>query len=244
MITPRAIPGLHMSIDYWNIKIADAVQTPNPSDIVSKCVDLSDINNVFCSLITRGGAVFGGDEYTISNVNVADINIGKLSARGVDWQIEYNFTAASLIDSWNGDITLNLTGTYLDKLEELVDPTEPNSLLVEDGEGDDPHWRANFDITYVNGPLAVNWNMRYIGSAVADVQLPERYEDPEIAAKIYNDLFISYDLTDRYNVFLGINNVFDEIPPRNPLVFRNGFGDGALHDNIGRYFFVGGKFRF
>lgn len=138
----------------------------------------------------------------------------------------------------SGTLSLSLSGTYLDQLEELIDTTDPSTLEVEDGEFDNPRWRTNLSAAWINGPLSVDWSARYISGGKYDVQVPdERYDHQEASSRIYNDVVLGYDLGDQYRIRIGANNVFDVKPPSTWFAFAGQF-EAALYDNIGRFYFL------
>ena len=237
IVTPSIVPGLRLSADFWTIDIEDAVQLPSARKIVDNCVDSASLDNAFCPLITRGGFVGFDDPYVISRTDLRQINIGALTAKGIDVSAAYGFDMASLSSQFSGDMNLSLDVVHLMELEELVDPLDPSSLQIEDGESDDPSWRANASATYTLDELNVTWNTRYVGSSVIDRQRIERFGDLRNDARFYHDLVMSYELPSQLNIQFGINNLFDTKPPSVPGASL-GIFNGQLYDNIGRNFFL------
>ena len=237
IVTPSIVPGLRLSADFWSIDIEGAVQLPNSQTIVENCVDSASLDNAFCSLITRGGFVGINDPYVISRVDLRQINVGALTAKGIDVSAAYGFDMASLSSQFSGDMNLSLDVVHLMELEELVDPLDPSSLQIEDGESDDPSWRARASATYTLDDLRVTWNARYVGNSVVNRQGNERFLGSDYDSRIYHDLVMSYELPSQLNVQFGINNLFDTTPPPVPGVL-DGTGNGGFYDNIGRNFFL------
>ncbi|MEQ8207606.1 MAG: TonB-dependent receptor [Woeseia sp.] len=244
IFSPESIAGLRLSMDYWSIEISDAIQTINGNDIVDNCVDSPTLDNVFCPLVTRGNFVGIADDYVISRIDLRQVNVGLLEAAGIDLAADYRFPLDSIVSSWPGEMSVRLSLVHLSKLEELVDPSEPSSLLIEDGEYDDPTWRGGIGFAYTMDNLSVDWDIRYIGDSRVDVQVSDEYYSLDrVPSMSYHDLFVNYELPSDIQVNFGINNVFDNHPPRNPATYRGAF-DGSLYDNIGRFFFVGTSVRF
>ena len=50
------MPGLTLSVDYWDIEIEDAIVAISAQNIVNGCYDSPSLNNAFCPLITRNPA--------------------------------------------------------------------------------------------------------------------------------------------------------------------------------------------
>ncbi|MBA16669.1 MAG: hypothetical protein CMN73_09990 [Sphingomonas sp.] len=237
-VVVRPFRGLNISVDYWSIKIDDAIQTLDGNSIVDKCVDSDSLDNAFCPLVTRGNFVGLSDPYVISKIDLRQINIGKLTAEGVDFAISYRSHLEDLGIGLPGSLGISANVTYLAKLEELVDREDPGSLLISDGEYGDPTWRGNLNINYTSGSFSANWQVRYVGSAQIDVQQSSEYNGGvRVDERFYNDVFLSYGMPQDVKLSLGVNNLFDEHPPRTPYTYSGTF-DGSLYDNIGRYFFV------
>ncbi len=239
VITPSVVPGLRVSADYWTIDIEDAIQTLDGNKIVDNCVDSPSLDNVFCPLVTRGNFPGLADPYVVSRIDLRQVNIGKLSAKGIDFSAAYGFELEDVASSLSGGLGFNLSLVYLMELEELVDATDPSSLQIEDGEYDDPTWRGRFSASYNLDDLTVVWNMRYVGSAELDVQRTDEYNVSGVPSRLYHDLFVGYELPDQgVTLQVGINNLLNTHPPRLPSVYAGTF-DGSLYENVGRNFFVG-----
>ncbi|MDB5454338.1 MAG: TonB-dependent receptor, partial [Caulobacteraceae bacterium] len=238
VITPRALPRLRASIDWWKIDLTDAINLVPFQTIVNGCVDAASTANPYCGLITRR------PDHAIGVVDVTNINIGKLAAEGVDFQANYILDLPLNYLGQTNQLRFALVGTYMSKNEALVDANDPKTRDVSVGEVDNPRWKVNFTPSFVAGPLELDWTIRYISSTKVDAMATaEGRSDNKVSARVYNDLFASYALSEGTRVYAGVNNLFDQDPPFSAVTFQ-GTGRGALFDNIGRYFFVGADARF
>lgn len=238
VVTPSFVPGLSLSIDWWKIGITDAINSVPLQSIVDGCVDAASIDNAYCALINRRA------DRAIGVVNVTDINIGKLSAEGIDFQANYATDIGTNLFDEPNQLRIALAGTYLIRNELLVDSNDPTSVDENDGEVDNPRWRVNVTPGFSAGPLNIDWTLRFISKSKVDVEAtPEGRDDNNVSARLYNDVYASYDVTDDLRFYAGVNNVFDVDPPFSAVTFQ-GTGRGALYDNIGRYFFVGANVKF
>lgn len=228
VFTPRFAPGLSVSVDWFEIDIADAINVVPLQRLVDSCVDSASIANPFCGLITRRA------DGAITDVNVTPINVGSLKTSGIDFQANYGLP---IRDGWG--FNLYVAGTYLSKNDVLVVETDPSTLDVNVGEVDNPRWRVNVTPGLTYGPFRVDWALRFIDSSKVDVQQSaEGRDDNDVSSRIYHDLSMSYDWNDALRVNLGVNNAFDTAPPFSRETVR-GDKRGVLFDNVGRYFFVG-----
>jgi hypothetical protein len=51
VLTPRFVPGLQVSFDWYDIKLKQAINTVEAQQLAELCVDQPTINNQFCSAI-------------------------------------------------------------------------------------------------------------------------------------------------------------------------------------------------
>lgn len=243
-VVTTPVDGLTLSADWWSIKIDDAIQTISGNSIVEKCVDSESLDNPFCALVTRGNFVGLSDPYVISSIDLRQVNVGSLTARGVDFAASYYTYLDKISSSLPGRLTVTATLTYLDKLEELVDATDETTLLIKDGEYENPTWRANLNLGYAVGNLRANWKVRYIGPSSLDVEKSaEYYGGVTVDERFYHDLSINYELDDGSSLQLGVNNLFDEHPPRTPSTYTGAYGS-SLFDSVGRFFYLGATKKF
>lgn len=232
VISPPAVPGLSIALDYWRIEIAGAVQALDVTSIVQRCVDSGSIDNVFCPRVERGA------DHGITLVDYSIINVGSLSTDGVDLQASYSFDAGRLGWPFPGRFTLGANATYLHSLEQLVDSGDPSSLLVQSGRYDNPRWRGTVSLGYQQQAFRAALNLRVIGKARVDMQSSlETYDRPRVPARIYTDLALGYEFGTRYDVRLTVNNLFYTTPPMTEYTYLG--GNSSLYDSIGRYFVLG-----
>lgn len=229
VFTPRFAPTLSVSIDYWKVDIEEAVNTLDSLTIVTRCYDSATLDNPFCPFISRGTALSPSE---ISLIDVTQVNVGRLSSDGVDFAAAYSFDVANLNARWPGSLSVSLAGTYLRSLEELVEASDPTTLVVSAGEVEHPKWRANLYMEYDNGPLSINWGLRYVGASDFDVQAPELYGPSGVKSRIYTDLVGTYRWG-RVEAQIGVNNLLDTEPP-----FIAGLSSG-FYDRMGRMVFGG-----
>ena len=231
VITPDAIKGLSLSIDYWDIEITDAIGSFGASDIIKKCVDSPSIANNFCPMITRDG------QLSIERINVSRINVGRLNASGIDFGGAYGFDIAG------GDLSINLNGSFLMEHEELIDGSDPTSLFINRNDPNNPKLRSNLNLTYQQGPLSLGLNTRYIGSTIYDPNAltDETSDKPLVPSRVYNDLIIGYEFENELRITGTITNIGDVNPPRIGDLF---LGVRGNYDNTGRFISLRASYSF
>ena len=246
VITPRWIPGLSLTVDYYRIRVDNLIAVLGAQAILNQCYDLPDLNNIYCALLNPRNP-----DFTFANPALisAGVNFAQFKADGVDIELSYRRTFE------NGHrLNLRAIATYVIRRDNFTSPTNPNfqdRILSEVG---DPQWSANFNISYGIGPWDLRWSMNYIGKQTtaayeayfpiagnpnaptnADAVSQRWYPDV-----LYHAVRLSYRVNERFQFYGGIDNVFDT----SPIEFRNTFGSsgtaaGTAWDYIGRYFYAG-----
>ncbi|HEX8420632.1 MAG TPA: TonB-dependent receptor, partial [Sphingomonas sp.] len=124
VVTPRdLIPGLSLSLDYYNIKIKDAITAPTPGDAIAACFtrDLS-VSNPACTNIRRNPVNGGlsGPANTTFGLPLAQSNTGQLKTDGFDLTANYNRRFGEV------GVNLNFVGNYSRSLKFQSQPGSVN----------------------------------------------------------------------------------------------------------------------
>ena len=78
------------------------------------------------------------------------------------------------------------------------------------------------------------------GSASSVAPAPDRAGDKRLAAQSFFDLALTARVSDRLNLRLGANNIFDKSPPIvGSDVSANGNTFPQMYDSLGRFIFAG-----
>ncbi|WP_076070084.1 TonB-dependent receptor domain-containing protein [Sphingomonas montana] len=91
VIQPDFVPGLSITVDYYNIRIKDAISQPTVGDIVDGCFSAASTNNPLCQLIRRNpvtGAL-DGDVATTAGIIFPLSNSGRILTDGIDLGVNY-----------------------------------------------------------------------------------------------------------------------------------------------------------
>ena len=262
---PEFVPGLAITVDYYNITVKNAIQSLGGQTIINQCYDSpSGIDNTFCASLTRNpNGTFAGQDSVIlangaivpfprtgSSVQIGSFNFAKLKTAGVDADVSYR---ADLGDN----IKMNLRGllSYVirkDNYTDILRPDFRNQFLLELG---DPRWEGNLNTNLDFGAFDVTYRFRYIGKMIANGAAFETFngiqgrapENPDALADeyfspiTYSDIRVGIDATDKFQFYLGVDNLFDRLP----FAGLTGTGGGdAIYDNVGRRFYAGVDIRF
>ncbi len=237
--TPSALPGLSLSVDYYDIQITEAISSVGSSVTVDLCYFQADADA--CSRITRNpgnGALWTGTGL----VQDLNLNIGGISTSGYDIAGAYSFDVGSL-----GGVNLTYNGTYLDSFE--VDPINQAFAKYDcvGAYGNDcgtptPEYRhrarLGWDTPYEGLSLNATW--RHIGEVALDTGVTNRV-DSVLEAQNYFDFAGTYAMNDWAVFRFGINNALDDDPPLSASVGTTGNGNTypQTYDALGRYVFAG-----
>lgn len=240
VLQPTFIPGFNASIDYYSIKIDNAITAVPPQTIVNNCF-IAKIAS-FCPLITQNAS------NQITTIQATLINAQTVETSGVDFELSYRLPVDWF--STSGSIGSRLLVNYVDKLSLTTSGVTTSSLgdLATDP-GGQPRWKANFDLTYTGGPVRLGAYVRYIGGGkfrtiyVDDVDLPA--DQNNVKGRAYLDLSASYKITENVEVYGKIDNLLDTAPPIIPNnIVQPTVSNSQMYDKIGRYFVGGVRLRF
>lgn len=235
---PSWAPGLGLSIDYYRIKIEDAIATLAVQTIVDQC---SVGNQSLCALVTRDAGGF------ITLVTAGQQNVSRAKVAGVDFEANYS------MEAFGGSLTLRGIASYLDTYR-FITPGAP--VIEQAGNGDAatgtrPHWRGNLQATWRKDAWTVALQERWIGP-VDRVAPPATVDDNSIASTFYTNLTVRYRMQRSGlgdpELFATVSNLFNQ-KPRVGATTSCSLGqcqvfDGSLYDTIGRYYTVGFRSRF
>ncbi|MBA3675845.1 MAG: TonB-dependent receptor [Sphingosinicella sp.] len=96
---PDFVPGLSITVDYYNIKIKDAISQPVPGDLVTGCfgdnngsaITAGSVNNPICQLFLRDPVTgqLSGDPATTGGIIFPSSNSGRILTDGIDLGVNY-----------------------------------------------------------------------------------------------------------------------------------------------------------
>jgi outer membrane receptor protein involved in Fe transport len=256
VLQPTFIPRLAITIDWFDIKIDAPIQPIGQDVILGTCV--ATLNPTFCGLVHRdnlGSLWRSGNGYVIDQPQ----NIGRFSTRGIDVGVGYTWPISDAL----GSVSINLVGTWLDKLVTDNGVSEPYDCAGLYGlvcTTPSPEWRHKARLTYTH-PSGVGFSLQWRYFSGVDIDLSDDTINPthgysaaanaHIPSQSYIDLTLTARIGDHYNFRLGVNNLFDREPP---IVGANGSAAGInactgvfcsgntfpnVYDAMGRYIFAG-----
>ena len=251
---PTFVPGLALSVDYYNIKVNDVITAPSAQQIVNSCYDATDLNNQFCNLFQRvpaGGVGPNGEEpfrIVEGTLQQTLLNYAKLQVRGINTDLFYRRNFGE-----NGSISGHFVWTHLLQSDSFLDPTNPNRANTDLGELGTP--KDAFNI-YLNGSINkffVGYQLRYLSKmSVTEYEDLNSFQgrpaqNADYAdilyynSVTYHDLRLGVDIENDSQFYFGIDNLTDVKPP----LGLTGIGGGSgIYESIGRRFYAGVTVKF
>ncbi|WP_274379061.1 TonB-dependent receptor domain-containing protein [Altericroceibacterium spongiae] len=250
-----ALSRMRLSIDYYNIKVKDAIGAQSVDIAQRQCFDAAfnpnyDADSPFCAGIGRNPVG------TLGNVITTFLNNGRFQTSGLDIQLDW------AVDAGPGTITLNSVFNYLIDMKSSELPNLPAVDYVgtlgpsNNGlNGGAYEWKLFTTLGYNIGPASIALQWQHLPS-VDDESAASNPNTTITGAPSY-DLFNlngSYAITDKASIRFGVDNLFNKEPPltgvnTNPTLGNLAGGtytpnNVGYYDLIGRRFYVGANFKF
>jgi outer membrane receptor protein involved in Fe transport len=265
---PKFIPGLNVSVDYFNIKVDQFIAGLGANLIINQC--LTTQNPFFCNLVHREP---GNNSLWLDPtgfIQDTTLNTGSLQTTGIDLNVSYRTDLSNFGLGDSGSISASMVGTWLDSLKTQPLPGGPSYdckglygtvCAGPNGEGPAPVWRHKLRVTWTTPysygdwfkSLSLSAQWRYYSGVKLDAYSSDpqlnnpglQYQtDRALASRSYLDLTANFTVHNNLNFRVGVNNVFDKDPPiigasNCPVGACNGGTYPQVYDALGRYFFVG-----
>lgn len=203
---PEFVPGLSVTVDYFDIQIKDAIRNIPGSTKLAVCYASPNLSHPFCgpehfTRSTRTGEV--------NFLSSQPTNAGKETMKGVDFGVRYAFDVAHL----RADLDWNTT--YLAKYEVIpfvgADPIIFDGY-IGGGNGGYPHWRSNASLTVSDVNWNATWSVQWIGKAKDFNASPGDIGD-ETPNDFYHNVQFAYRVSEKANIAVGVDNLFDRDAP-------------------------------
>lgn len=233
--------GLRLSLDYYNIKINDAISTVGATDVILRCYQGQ---TQYCDAIDFDNSNFG-----IALVHTQPFNVASVLNRGIEGAINYRTSLGSL-----GRLDLRAMVTRTLKLR-----TNDQKTIVDRAgalqSGGVPKWTGTTDVTFSSGDFLTTLSSRFFSASKFDATLfgPEdagydptsglSINDNRFPGAAYFDLYAEYGIDagrDRLTIFGKIENLANKAPAL--YAATSIVTGGNPYDLIGRRFTIGVRF--
>ncbi|MFV3131919.1 TonB-dependent receptor plug domain-containing protein [Niveispirillum sp. KHB5.9] len=247
VLKPDFIPNFRVSVDYYDIKVNNAIDTVTGANILTACAT----QDLLCNLITFSGAYKASPAVSILSTYQ---NVAKVLASGYEITSDY-----TIEDVYGGNVGVQVNANYITKLRSIGGTglvTRMNGVTGNAGStaaiAGVPTYKIDAVISYVQPKWAVSTHLRYIPQSILDpnkigptqagydINNPRSANINTVSSVFYVDLsgsFRPYQFSDglESEIYWAVNNVGDVAPPPELRLF----GNPLQYDPIGRAFRLG-----
>ena len=171
VLSPQFASGLTLSVDYWHIKLKEAIGSAGDNQVLLYCFQG---RQDFCSAVFRDPPAAGQTVGVINKLTQQPFNLASQLKAGIDVEGSYSMDVDSLVSGWGGNLTLRSQWTFYTKSQ--TDEglgAGPYSTLGNEGQlfTGPPRWRQATTIGYALDKLRSSLTFR----AQSKGQIDNRY---------------------------------------------------------------------
>jgi outer membrane receptor protein involved in Fe transport len=244
-----ALKGLTASIDYYNIRIKDAIESIDTNELIADCYNYYGRNPGYlagyssCAGITRGGDIVFvtqplGDDF-------AGTNGGRYRTDGIDIGLGWRGNLGPGV--FNANLNLTHLLTFKLRTDTFLPEQEFAGTIPYFGAGLGqafPKTRAVLNLGYDFGAFEVSARYRYFTKMINRMEkLFPGEKFTGTPATGYLDLGFGYEFAKGMSVSVGVNNALDQEPRTYQPNVQSGT-DPSTFDVIGRRYYVRANLQF
>ncbi|MGH8146082.1 MAG: TonB-dependent receptor plug domain-containing protein, partial [Rhodanobacteraceae bacterium] len=238
--SPHYISGLGITLDWYQIKLANIISPVTANDVLQECYQ--GVAS-FCGRFERDA------NWQVLNLHTGQANRGTAKVQGYDLEVTYALPMTSL-----GQFRLTSTVSYTDKWEaqEAAGATVDNRVGRAESSGYYWRIRSNTSLAWSKGNFGATWRIRYFSSLTegcfwgkaVECNDPDHidpfngaYPQNRVGAIAFNDVSFRWQSPWQATVRVGVNNVFDRTPP---IEYQRPLGSAPVNPayDIDRFWFV------
>lgn len=212
VLTPLFIPGLNVTVDWYELDLRGAVGVIQPIAAITSCyITDPQADNPLCGLVTRNAGTG-----TFKDAYVNNQNLGRLLQRGFDIAASYTVRPDWLPGSgarlsYQG----NIVTSYLIQANSTVAAVQCKGTFGATCSSDgttlvQPDYRHTVGLGWLFDKGVIQFDWQRIGK----VRSSAAGSTETLAAQDTFDLSASYRFVDAVRMTFGIYNLFDKDPPR------------------------------
>lgn len=262
VLEPHWIPGLTFTVDYYRIEVKSLIATLGAQTIINLCYDSATLANPFCATVNRNAS---NGLFVQPAVISGGVNFAKQKTEGIDFDLAYRHTFSNghKISIRAIATRVMLLDNYVDptrpdrpnrQLGELGDPLwAANASINYDFGPVDITYTARYigqqtigtwenqhkytDICPANGITGSSGRTCTAGQlAVLDPNNADLTAEVNYPGVIYHNVRVNFSVdSNKYNFYIGIDNLMDKKPPYGLL----GTAGGDPYDTTGRFMYAG-----
>lgn len=216
IFTPRFVPGLRVSVDYYQIEKSNNIVNPSAQQIL-------DNEQLFPSRVIRN-PVQPGDSFAVGEITHIynnRLNLLGMETSGVDLGVSYALSLEKY-----GSLEINSNTSFADYYREqlVMNGTVIDRVNVPSNSSAPIRARNSTSLTWNYHSVSVGWNAQYYSSYKLNptsTTVIANQGSSTIPRQIYHDLFVRSSLgnalgggvLDTLELTFGIKNIFDKSPP-------------------------------
>jgi iron complex outermembrane recepter protein len=246
VFTPTFFPGLTASLDYYYINMSNAISTISPTNnTVQTLCNSSGGTSPFCSLFVRPFPITNTTTANFPSLLIQEsLNTAFQKAEGWDFEANYGFDMADVINSVGGSVNLRVLGNYQPVNSSQQFPGAPLTFQAF------PKGHLTTFVAYHLGDWTFTLQDRYLASFDRRTLATDVYATPRVPAYNYEDINIDkmFHIDDQdLDMYLAVQNVANLKFPiattnnSTPDLYYMGVQGPVTtqYDAIGRFFTVG-----
>ena len=154
---PSFVPGLSLSVDYWDVKIKDQIGSVGQANVMAYCYQGQQ---VYCNAILF--ATPGTHDIVVTVTNTG-FNIAKAQNTGIDLAATYRLPMDAIMSDWAGNLTFSNSTTFYTK-NYLNDSINPPTDTIGQNSNSTPKWKTQMGLSYNNDPIKVAFTARGVSA--------------------------------------------------------------------------------
>lgn len=229
VLSPDAIPGFDVSVDWWKIKLSNGISPLSARSILDNCIIDNDASA--CALYTRAP---GGQ---IVSLLESDLNFASIDVEGYDLTLNYRLPKTRF-----GTFSINWDSAILKNYSFDGGPSVVGQYADRNN-----FWkiRSNVVVRWEQGNFGVTWGSRFYSKQTEDCSDLNLFGfaglcPPDgvgsIGGTTYTDVAVSWKTPWKGRLTAGVNNLFAKNPPFIYSTFANSFD--PQYEIPGRFFWM------
>ncbi|MBB2163807.1 TonB-dependent receptor [Gluconacetobacter sp. 1b LMG 1731] len=230
VLTPRFIPGLNISVEYWHYTIKNTINTVNPQYILDQCYE--GLNTSYCGNIAPRSS-----SGQITQVSSVYQNLGGVRTGGIDFDVSYPI-----------HLTMDDTLVISNNMQEVISYQQQNSpggpwlnyngrMIYSAGYGF-PRVKDYFGASWYHGNFKVTYMMNFTGGMTLNNGTTDLTAKTNSVYRVSpitsHDISVGYNFG-KWHMDGGVNNLFNKAPPYIPTAVYNTASGLYGEEMIGRY---------
>ncbi|MGR4890433.1 TonB-dependent receptor plug domain-containing protein [Sphingopyxis sp. LARHCG72] len=223
--SPHYIPGLRLSVDYYDINIDNVITSIPAQTLIAQCV-ASKPSDPTC-----GGVIVRKPNGEIESMTNTVRNLANYNTQGLDIEASYRMALG------DGNLSFRALANHVFHLK--VNGVDVAGIVGGETAFSTPKWRGSATVAFDNADFGANVRVRYVDGGLYSVPPPAPAKAPannRNGSRTYVDLGLQFK-AGAFTLFGNVNNLFDVDPPLTPYITPN-------YDVIGRYVSGGVKLNF